>query len=141
VHIATARGTPQIVYLLISHGADVYARTTDGTTPLIHAINNGACSHSRTSVQEIVRILLAAGADPNATDIHGRTILHRVTAYAMEGWHYGPLLAAARIAMEHGADPAIRDGEGRTAGDITRGGDKAIAAVFGDARGAGGAVD
>ena len=52
---------------LISVGADVNARSTDGWTPLMFA--------ARKSTPEIVQLLLEKGADVNARGIFGRTPL------------------------------------------------------------------
>src|SRR5436190_7951472 len=64
--------SPRVVKLLLEHGANVPARTTNGKTPLHYAV-------MRVNA-ESVRLLLAAGADPNAKDNDGRTPLYWVDA-------------------------------------------------------------
>ena len=70
LHTATAldisSGDPEIVRVLLEHGADVNGRSDEGGfTPLHNASGSGAA--------ELVRILLEHGADPNATTDDGRT--------------------------------------------------------------------
>ena len=70
LHTATAldisSGDPEIVRVLLEHGADVNGRSDEGGfTPLHNASGSGAA--------ELVRILLEHGADPSATTDDGRT--------------------------------------------------------------------
>jgi len=56
-----------VVRLLIAAGANVNARSTDGSTPLLDASANNEI--------DVVRILLIAGANPNAVNSSGETAL------------------------------------------------------------------
>ena len=61
--------TKEIVELLIAKGADVNAKSSDGSTPL-----HDAAYYGRTIIAEL---LIAKGADVNAKDEVGLTPLHR----------------------------------------------------------------
>ena len=56
------------IRVLISEGADVNARRTDGGTPLMIAAGN-------SSTPEIVQLLLEKGAEVNVRDTDGKTPL------------------------------------------------------------------
>ena len=72
LHFAVASGNSELVTLLLEHGADVNAKTTNGWTPLHSAVERRDL--------EMARLLLDAKADPDAKDTSGRTPL----ALAME---------------------------------------------------------
>jgi ankyrin repeat protein len=61
---------PQLVRLLLSHGANVDDSDEEGWTSLA-----GACA---SGDEEICRILLEAGADINSRDNYGHTPLYQV---------------------------------------------------------------
>lgn len=96
---AINRERPDIMKLLIAHGADVNARTLRGTMPLHHA-----CQYARP--REVVLVLLEAGADVNGRDLMQRTPLHWATE------SNSPDLAA--LLLEHGADIDAKDELGWT---------------------------
>ena len=79
------RYTPEMVKLLLTHGASPNAKITDDMTPLGRASEIGDA--------EPVRLLLAAGADVNAVDASGDTALR----LARQGHH------AAVVALLLGA--------------------------------------
>eukprot|EP00798_Chlamydomonas_sp_ICE-L_P024689 gene24689-10320_t len=76
-------GLPELLALLMAHGADVNAKARVGRTPLHmvcmkphrHAHGNEICS---------LTVLLKNGADPNQADDDGRTALHHVLVEAVE---------------------------------------------------------
>jgi uncharacterized protein len=91
---------PEVVRILLEHGAAIEARDRYGTTPLINAAMN--------SNQEMVRILLEHGAAINAR---------------VGEWGWTALMMAAgnndnpeviRILLEHGAAIEARDCDDRT---------------------------
>lgn len=68
LHAAAGKGCPEIVSMLLSHGADSTLALADGRTPL-HA----ACSTELLCFQvESLQRLLAAGCDPRRRDHTGR---------------------------------------------------------------------
>jgi ankyrin repeat protein len=96
---AINRERPDIMKLLVAHGADVNARTSRGTMPLHHA-----CQYGRP--KEVVLVLLEAGADVNGRDLMQRTPLHWATEAN------SPDLAA--LLLERGADIDAKDELGWT---------------------------
>jgi ankyrin repeat protein len=65
LHAAVAGPTPELAWLLVSHGADVNARQQGEVSPLHAAAHRGD--------QALVELLLAAGADPATRDAEGRS--------------------------------------------------------------------
>jgi hypothetical protein len=65
-------GLPQVVRLLLEHGANPNTRDNKCRTPLHHASSSSG-ELSRPLRLEIARILLAHGADVDAKDDEGRT--------------------------------------------------------------------
>ncbi len=72
LHSAAAGNWPEMVRLLITHGAPVNVQQAEGFTPLHSAAQNGSV--------EIIQDLLTAGAEVNTRDDEGHTPL----AYAMK---------------------------------------------------------
>lgn len=94
---AVERGTPAVIDLLVTAGADLRQLDLNGET-LLHK----ACGQS----SENLRYLIMAGLDVNQTKPGAEAPLH----YAAVGDH----LDCARVLLEHGADPNIVDGSGQT---------------------------
>ena len=65
---ANSQWAAKVAELLISKGADIYARTTEGITTLHEAARGGN--------KKILDLLIEKGVDVNATDKHGKTPLH-----------------------------------------------------------------
>lgn len=63
VHAAAQKGHPDLVGLLIDHGADINKRTIDGLSAL----------HLAHSNRDVMEKLLQAGADISTLDDYGQT--------------------------------------------------------------------
>ena len=103
-----ATGIPQ---LLLERGADVNAKTSDGSTPLHWAVI------SQFADLAMLTLLLDAGADVNARDGKGRTPLHEAVAerYAkMEDVGLGADPEMVALLLDRGGDVNSIDGEGKT---------------------------
>lgn len=85
--------------LLLSHGADVSSRASNGATPIFEAIMN---HHSK-----MVQVLLEHGADVNSADSNGMTPLQ------LAAWNGRKEIA--ELLINHGADINARDPNGNTA--------------------------
>ena len=106
---AFKNGLPQ---LLLDRGADVNARTLDGTTPLHWAVI------SQFADLAMLNLLLDAGADVNAKNDKGRTPLHEAVAERfplMADVGRGPDPEMVALLLDRGADVSATDGEGKTA--------------------------
>ncbi len=134
LHVAAMNWTlqPEMVRLLLAHGADVHSRDRSGRTPIFGAAARGdtvslqlllghdakadvKAEDGRTPLiaaadgghAAAVALLLQAGArtdDRNPT--FGWTALHEAAVF---GWR-----DLARVLVDHGADVNSRDDEGRT---------------------------
>jgi hypothetical protein len=102
LHIAAGAGALELVDLLIRKGADLNARDSSGSTPLLKSVFSNAAVTTR---------LLEAGADVNASDKDGCTAL-MVSAM-------GGDLARMELLIRHGAEVNRTDKKGRTALDMT----------------------
>lgn len=102
LHAAASLGSPEIIRLLLKHGAAVNVQAgPDRYTPLHLAVEDGGADSALLLIEagadlasvnrklqtplhlaalsqsiETVELLLAKGADPNASDADGRTPLH-----------------------------------------------------------------
>jgi ankyrin repeat protein len=114
-----ARINGKLASMLIKRGADVAAKTTDGSTPSHLASQEGQL--------EAARILIESGADVSAQDNSGSTPLHRVSAPLDMGqiqrrtWpsHFADIVS---LLLEHGADVTERNNDGRTPFDLASSG-------------------
>ncbi|HUS81592.1 MAG TPA: ankyrin repeat domain-containing protein [Armatimonadota bacterium] len=99
---------PEIVALLLEHGADPNYRDRAGGTPL-----NIVCHQTYAEgTPEIVDILLAHGADPNARDFDGYTPLH--LCINTSGYLDERTPEVVDRLLAYLADPNARDYAGRT---------------------------
>jgi ankyrin repeat protein len=107
---AIAEHHPDVVGLLVEHGADLQARTKQGFTSLHFAAREGEL--------EIARLLLAAGVDVNIRSQPDPTVKGRGPTYtATISAGSTPLLVAtvrgqvqlALFLLEQGADPNVED--------------------------------
>ena len=132
LHVATAAGLPDIVWLLLLDGADpkrleqewsALFLATRVASPEIAELLLDAGAHVDTGLGketplmnassyghvDVVRMLVTRGANLHAADSQGRTPLH----YAAGGGHH----AVVRLLLDSGADPSKRDASGYTAAD------------------------
>lgn len=93
---AVTMASPQMVELLVAHGADVNERDADGWTPILTA--------AYLDRAEDVKILAAHGADPNVRSRQELTPLGVAAQYDKSN--------SAVALLEAGADPAKAVGEG-----------------------------
>ena len=87
-----------VARLLLEHGADVNARTNDGSTPLHVAAGSGSV--------EAIHVLLEHGADANARKNDDTTPLHEAARNGRA--------EAIRVLLEHGADANARKNDDTT---------------------------
>lgn len=101
---------PEMVRLLLEHGADINAKDITGMTPLHVAANLG--------LNDQVRLLVELGADLNARDEFGDTPLHAAA--------YSRYLkdSTLRLLVELGADLNAENKAGLTPEELAR--DKAL---------------
>jgi ankyrin repeat protein len=100
LHHVSPGGT-EMMELLIAHGAAVDARTRDGDTPLLLAIEKRDLS--------LIPMLLAHGADAGVHNNRGETPLHRISTW-LDSRHY----ELAKSLLEHGANVDAIDLQGQT---------------------------
>ncbi|KAK2805382.1 hypothetical protein FQN51_000208 [Onygenales sp. PD_10] len=93
IHFAASSGSENTVKLMLEYGADVNARTSQGSTPLHKALEAGK--------EGIVELLIDAGADVNSPLLFARTPLHFVAGLGQEK-------VAAHL-LRKGADRTKRD--------------------------------
>lgn len=114
-----AREDPEIVRMLVEHGAECDRKTNGGVTPLSIAIDETG----QPFRLEIARHLLDAGAQGDARD--GLTALHRAAARG--------LVEIVELLLAYGHDADARAGQGRYAGktplDLARAGEH-VATIY-----------
>ena len=119
LHCACLNGYRDIVELLLDHGADVEARTTNNnSTPLMFACSGlGLCSGDQPSTTKpsTTKLLLDRGCTVNAHNIHGRTALHQACAR----WVVGSTECIKEL-LANGADTFIKTKGGKTPFDIAK---------------------
>jgi ankyrin repeat protein len=104
LHMAAAAYRPEIVELLIAHGADVHARNRHGATPLHYAADLNR--QDPVAQSKTIRSLISAGADPNAMSRLGVTPLHRAVRTRSS--------TAVTALLNGGADARKKNGSGST---------------------------
>ena len=98
---ATMAGSPELVQLLLSAGADPNAADLDGDVALGYYLLYGADSTGHVAIAEV---LLSSGADANQTNVSGQSPLH----YAAQT---GPSLVRTLLAAGAEADRADEFGD------------------------------
>lgn len=99
LHVVMIRQQEEMVEMLISRGADVNAKDSEGETPLLSAF---WCPEYK----KIPEILVNAGADVNCTDSSGRTPLHHAVSHNDK--------KLVEFLVSHGAHINAKDHEGKT---------------------------
>ena len=110
LHRAAALGRGDIVWLLLSKGAQLDAKNplAQNITPMHAALSNP----DRTGARAAAVPLLCNGVDANAKLTDNRAPLHA----AAEAGH----VELAELLLRKGADPDARDGQGHTALDLAQ---------------------
>lgn len=93
LHYAVFAGRQEVAQLLMARGADVNARSTNGSTVLMMAAREGQ--------EELAKILIAAGADPRPANERGETAL----TWAMR---YGNLRIARLVTSAEAFSRAVK---------------------------------
>ena len=111
LHLAVQRDL-EIVKLLVDKGADVNAKDSNESTPIIWALMGGT-----TSNLEILAFLVKKGADVNSADVRLNTPLHRASS------NENP--KAIRFLLEHGAKATNQNLNGKVPADLGKAASKA----------------
>ncbi len=105
---ATFFGHPEIDRLLLDHGADIHAQSTNAMrVGAVHAAA-AVCDH------EMMQLLLSHGADPNARQQMEYTSLHTAAGRGD--------VRMATLLLAYGADRDARGSDGKTPADVARDG-------------------
>src|SRR6201996_5865555 len=96
-----AKVEPQVIRLLLEHGADVSARDDTHSTPLHLASSNGN--------NDAVKLLIRHGADVNAQDERHMTPLHRAASSRLAFRRN-----VVRLLLHYGANVGAEDDKGQT---------------------------
>jgi ankyrin repeat protein len=107
LYLAVANDDIALMNLLLDHGADVNATTTDGFTPLMNSGLSGVAT----------KLLLEHGANPNAVTNEGQTAL-MIADYRYRGSFPFQINAEAEntaLLLKAGAAPCAKNNLGRTA--------------------------
>lgn len=106
IHHAISDGQMEVVQLLLERGADVHARNTHQSPPLLIATEH-------QDDPAYVRLLLSNGADVNATCIDADTPLHILAMFQDN-------LEVAQVLLDAGVNINARNNSGQTAYDIAK---------------------
>jgi ankyrin repeat protein len=98
----TKSGKPDVVRLLLDHGADVHMCTGIGCWSALHLAVKG-------ENPEIVQMILEQNAEVEVRDSQGETPLLAAS--------FNGNTAVVQLLLDHGADPHVRDVDGKTALD------------------------
>ena len=110
--LLAAKGAyPDMMRLLLDHGADLQATTADGSTALMLAagvaiFNEGDDAGTEAETLEAVKLCVERGADVNQADGNGETALH--------GAAYRGHNSVAQYLFEKGARPDVKNRIGWT---------------------------
>jgi ankyrin repeat protein len=99
---AAMLGHPKMMDFLISNGADVNFRSTEGKTIL----QSNAGTGNGDDALAVIKVLLNHGADVNARDKNGNTALHEAAL--------NPRAGALEYLLKHGANPNALDVGGQS---------------------------
>ena len=111
---AALHGHVQTVLLLLAHGADIFAKNTDGGSPLHDAARSGGLKSSER--EKVVKMLLAQGgqAAASAKNNRGESPLHSAA------WgRWGGYTDVAKLLLAQGADVSGKASDGWTPLHVT----------------------
>jgi hypothetical protein len=103
--------------MLLAAGADPFAPTREGQTPLMVAAGqgwrDGRSAGAEDEAVETIRVLLATGVDINEKNTRNETALHGAATRGAN--------TVAKYLVEHGARLEVKDRAGRTPLDVASG--------------------
>ncbi len=99
---------PEILKLLLEHGADARLRRSNGNTLLLSMVRNDYYLEDAEPLRQAIEILVPAGTDINARDDHGNSVLYYMACMASRSASKPdicePTLQLMRRLVELGAD-------------------------------------
>lgn len=108
LHLATFFGHPEVVELLLGHGADPDAAAIGSMN--VRPLHSAAAGRKPESIVPIVQALLSKGADINRAQKGGFTALHSAAAAGKED--------LLQLLIEKGADVTAKTDAGKSALDL-----------------------
>ena len=125
LHISCFNGHLDAINILIKNGAELNAKTSNGFTPLMMAVQfkdsesnklNPMNDFRLSSVAIMIKSLIRSGADINSVNNDNETVLHIIIKKGKTSIH---LSSITRMLMEYGVDVNIKDINGITALELT----------------------
>ena len=106
LNVAADMGCPEVVRILLEHGADIYRRDDNGCVPL-HLVSTSTRKPCKNDTERyiVAQLLVERYTDVDIKDVDGATPLH----YAC--YHGQPEIV--KLLLDHGASPLTENFQGR----------------------------